>query len=466
VSRRQLVFRLLALALVPALLIAGELTLRASEPEQARLELPGGWEGDARVVSDANRDHPLEAYVTPEGEARVRTARAMLDSRFMHPVDYAVQRPEGVLRVFCFGGSATLGVPVEATPERTFPGQLATQLEAAGLSAEVINLGGASFGSDRVVELMAQAVQHQPSALVVYSGNNEFFEYALALHQANLQRADTVFERRSGLRLVRWLWKLSDHAHGADLGVPSPDDLEQRQQALVRTAVELEMASDPSAAPRSQADGVLRRQDSPYRAVMARYAANLGHMVELADGVAPLVLVAVPANLHHAPFQAAHGPSVTASQVASWRALVDRAELAKAADDLAEAERLLGEAIALDPIHAQAHFLRGLVSLAGGDLVAASRDLHNALELDLAPGRPVLAQAEAVRSLGDPPGVLVVDPGSSFEAHGLAGGGASHFHDACHLTPDGYGLLARHVLRILLVAQIAPVPSPQETPAG
>jgi tetratricopeptide (TPR) repeat protein len=461
-TRRQLLFRLAAVAFVPLLLLLAELGLRASEPPQPRLELPQGWGEQTRVVSPGGRERPLEAYTTPEGEARVRTSQAMLDGRFMHPLDYSVQRPEEVFRVFCFGGSATLGVPVEATPEQTFPGQLQAQLEAAGVRAEVINLGGASFGSDRVVELMALAVTHQPSALVVYSANNEFFEYALALHQRNLQQAEAVLERRSGLRLVRWLWGITDHARGGARSLPAPEDLEQRQQALVRTAVELELTRDASAAPVQDGDHYHRR-DTPYRDVVSRYTANLARMVALADGVAPLVLVVVPANLAQAPFQAVHRRDMSQREIDAWERDVALAEARLGQGDRQGAVALLDQAIERDPTHATAHFLRGQARLAEGDQRLAARDLQAALELDIAPGRPVAAQAEAVRALADPPRVLVVDPSPSFDAYGIATGGSGYFHDACHLTPQGYAVLARHISRALLSAGIAP--SPSTTPA-
>lgn len=464
-TRRQLVLRLAALAFVPALLLAAELGLRATETEQPQLVLPTGWDGDVRVVTAGNREHPLEAYTGPDGQARVRTSQAMLDSRFMHPVDYAVQRPAGVFRVFCFGGSATLGVPVEATPELTFPGQLAELLEGAGLQAEVINLGGASFGSDRVVELMAQVVRHQPSALVVYSGNNEFFEYALALHEGNREAAGAVFQRRSGLRLVRVLWSMSDRVHDSQAELSTPEDLERRQQALVRTAVELQLSREPEARPTWITDDLLQRRDAPYNAVVQRYRANLARMVELARGVAPLVLVSVPANLHQEPFQALNDPSLSERELSRWSDLLVRGQAELEAGRLDQAVAALDQAIAIDPLNARAHYLRGRALLASGDLRGATLALHNGLELDMAPGRPVAALSELVYHFVDPPAVLVVDPTSSFEIQGIASGGTGYFHDACHLTPEGYAALARHISRAMLGAGIAAnPPAPQADP--
>ncbi len=457
-SGRQIGFRAWALALVPALLLSAELLLRAVEPPQPELTLPAGWE-QARAISPGSRERALQRYLDAEGQARIRTNPALVRQRFMHALDYAQQRPEGVLRVFCFGGSATLGVPVEATPELSFPGQLELLLEARGLTAEVLNLGGASFGSDRVVELVGQVVEHQPSALVVYSGNNEFFEYALALHQQNEDRGDALFERRSGLRLVQRLWGLRDSLRGGGLADETPRSLEQRQRALVRTAVELELARDPAAQPRRRGE-YRERADTPYRAVMARYAANMSRIAVLTHDVAPLLLVQVPANLLEPPFEGAHPPELGLRRIQAWEELLQRAEQAREGGDLDRALTLLDQALELDPLHARGHHLRGLVQLDRGQTQDGLRDLRNALELDMAPGRPLAAQAEAIQALSDPPRVIVVDPSAQFEVHSLAGVEEDLFHDSCHLVPQGYAALAEQILSGLERAGVVPLVAP------
>ena len=459
-TRRWLLFRLLALAFVPALLVAAELALRAVEEPVPTFALPAAWDQDVRVIPDHGRDDLMEIYTGAAGEQRARSSATMRQGRFMHEVDYAVQRPAGVFRVFCFGGSATLGVPVESTPEQTFPGRLQALLEEGGLQAEVINLGGASFGSSKVVELMSLAAGHQPSAFVVYSGNNEFFEYSLELHRHNAHQAERLLERRSGLRLVRWLFGASDRLRGVapNAEPPGPQELELLQRALVRSAVEGEMAADPQASP-ERLGQLMRRRDAPYRAVVARYEANLDAMVQTARGVAPLILVTVPANLHEAPFEVAHSPSLSAGDLGRWERLVSRATEQLSAGELQQAVDTLDAAIALDPVHARAYALQGEALADLGDYQRAATSLHNALELDLAPGRPTAAQGEAIQALHDPPAVVVVDPSASFEAKSLAGGGKGYFHDSCHLTPEGYALLARHLVQPLLdAAAAAPTP--------
>ena len=136
-SRVKWIFRVLALAFVPAVLVAAELSLRAAEEPMPAVDMPEGWGQDVRVITEHGRDAPLEVYLGSDGEQRARSSEDMQMGRFMHPVDYAVQRAPGVFRVFCFGGSATMGVPVEATPEQTFPGRLQALLDDAGVPAEV-----------------------------------------------------------------------------------------------------------------------------------------------------------------------------------------------------------------------------------------------------------------------------------------------------------------------------------------
>ena len=58
-------------------------------------------------------------------------------------------------------------------------------LSKVGLQNETLNLGGASFGSDHVKALSQEVKSLHPSAILIYSGNNEYFNFGLALSQKN-----------------------------------------------------------------------------------------------------------------------------------------------------------------------------------------------------------------------------------------------------------------------------------------
>ena len=103
--------------------------------------MPQEWGADTRIVTPGTRRDYLERREGESEATRVGTASALRRDGFMQAEEWDLPKPEGRYRVFCFGGSATLGVPVEREPERTFPGQLEGLLTREGLDAEVINLG-------------------------------------------------------------------------------------------------------------------------------------------------------------------------------------------------------------------------------------------------------------------------------------------------------------------------------------
>ena len=152
-----------------ALRLGGHYTLKNTPPQ-----LPDDWkENGIQAAGTLNA-----SLLTRQGERVSLSGRAQ---GYMKTPPFDVV-PEAK-RIFSFGGSATLGVPVENQPEQTFPGQLHQQLEQLGVSNESINLGGASFGSNHVKDLAIEIKDLSPSALLIYSGNNEYFNFGLALSE-------------------------------------------------------------------------------------------------------------------------------------------------------------------------------------------------------------------------------------------------------------------------------------------
>src|SRR6185369_5099045 len=86
------------------------------------------------------------------------------------------EKKKGTYRIFCLGGSTTYGHPY--SDSTSFCGWLREFLRAADPSTnwEVINVGGISYASYRVVNLMQELSGYQPDLFIVYSGQNEFLE--------------------------------------------------------------------------------------------------------------------------------------------------------------------------------------------------------------------------------------------------------------------------------------------------
>ncbi len=384
---------------------------------------------------------PMLERTHVNGQVRVRTPRAEVQSRRMMDVEFNLRPTEDTVRVFTLGGSAALGVPVERTPARTFPGRLQAHLEGLGITAEVINLGGASFGSDHVRQLATEAADLGPAIFVVYSGNNEFFNYNMALWGANRdwQGMAAAYEDLHVQRLLRTL-----------LGRPLPtavpaarvQDEALRQRALVRDVLEHRIrAAGDAALPADLLTDHPRRRDPIYRAVLARYRDNLAAVAALGSRPGITVLLApVPANYREPPWLSIHGPATALLGTRAGEAAWERATARLALQGCAAADDDLTHAIETSPLYAAARFERGQCrALTEPD--QAHADLAAALELDMDPGRPPEAFREVVRSFADQPGVSIVDLDSLFGPG--TDHGAAWFHDSCHLTADGQDHLAQ-----------------------
>jgi lysophospholipase L1-like esterase len=95
---------------------------------------------------------------------------------FFRPASFVAQKPANLRRVFVLGGSTVQGRPYET--ETAFPKWLELRLRAAdpSRSYEVVNCGGVSYASYRIAILLDEVLSHSPDAIVIYTGHNEFLE--------------------------------------------------------------------------------------------------------------------------------------------------------------------------------------------------------------------------------------------------------------------------------------------------
>ncbi len=447
---RRWIQRLLAVAFGLLLAVGGlagaEAVLRSTgryaAPPPA---LPEAWGEGFRPI--LRPDHALLQVHEEDGRQVVRPRRFLVRDRIMQDVAFTPQAEPGVVRVFCFGGSATLGVPNEREPAKTFPGQLQALLDEAGVRAEVINLGGAAFGSDDVVRLAEEASAYDGDFWVVYSGNNEFNQYNQALLEANQDWA-SVAARLERLHLVRALRDL--------LGRPAPLPTQEAirsqvaaQRAAVRAIMERTL-DDPDQRPAFH-DGLARRRDRHHEVVLHRYAANLARVARTGRAAGATVFFGVvPPNLLQEPWLSLNTPGLAGGTPAGWEAARDAARDAWSRGDFENAALLAGRWIEADPIHAAAWWLRGRARLRLGDIDGAATDLRNALALDMDPGRPLPGFDEAVEAAAREAGTEPVRFERWFGPHADPPFGEGLWADSCHMRPRGYAILARAFARAIL----------------
>jgi tetratricopeptide (TPR) repeat protein len=112
------------------------------------------------------------------------------------PDYFLVPKPAGTYRIFCLGGSTTVGFPYWFNS--AFSSFLRDRLQAAfpDRSVEVINLGMTATNSYTVLDMASDVLEYQPDLILVYDGHNEFYG---ALGAAS----------RESLGGSRWLSRLS-----------------------------------------------------------------------------------------------------------------------------------------------------------------------------------------------------------------------------------------------------------------
>ena len=102
------------------------------------------------------------------------------------PDYFAVPKPTGTFRIFCLGGSTTVGFPYSYAG--SFTSYLRDRLQAtfSERKIEVINLGMTATNSFTVVNIASELVDYEPDLILVYDGHNEFYgALGVASHESH-----------------------------------------------------------------------------------------------------------------------------------------------------------------------------------------------------------------------------------------------------------------------------------------
>jgi tetratricopeptide (TPR) repeat protein len=420
--------------------LEGLLALAGVEPRQYREDPYVGFAGGLALFEERTDEDGRRLLETAPGKRR-----------FFNPQRFPAGKAPGVRRAFCLGGSTTYGRPYgDAT---SFCGWLRAFLARADAGArwEVINAGGISYASYRVAALMDELADYAPDLFVVYSGHNEFLEErtyasvrdenaALRTVGAWLARTRTDAALRGVLSRLR--------AAGASAGAGSataPGD----SRALL--AGEVNAILDRSVGP-----DAYERDEALEARVLEHYRFNLERIVHRARRAGAEVLLVVPAaNLRDCqPFRSQHDETLDAAARLRFAGAYTRGQQAWRRGDFVAARAAFAEAVAIDPLRADAHYRLGQAQLAAGDSEAASRSFRRARDEDVCPLRALSPVRSTVMEVARERGVPVVD----FEAlvaarvrasQGHDAAGADWFLDHVHPTIEGHRLLALALLEVM-----------------
>jgi lysophospholipase L1-like esterase len=344
----------IAIALLP--FVIAELVLRRLEPNSVQSV-------DDDPLVDLHQLRPLFVLNEQKGRWEIPPQRA----NYFAFDSFVADKPPGLKRIFVLGGSTVQGHPYSI--ETAFPTWLKLRLQAANPDTpfEVVNCGGVSYASYRVARLLDEVLQHQPDAIVLYTGHNEFLEDREYREVKQLGSIRYWISRiASPLRLVKWIQNQLPHS----------------DSSATVLASEVDTRLD-------HVGGLDRYQRDPdwKSGVEQHFDQTLRRMIRTADSAGVPLVLCVPACdlVTTPPFKVVPslqpGTSAAAEFDEAWRCATD--------GSLTIEQRLQScqQCLKLDPLHAGAAYVAGRLSFELGDSQQASPLLVAARDLDVCPLR-------------------------------------------------------------------------------
>lgn len=377
-----------------------------------------------------NRIQPLfvlnkktQRYVIPESRVK-----------FFNIDSFAAKKPANEFRIFVLGGSTVQGRPYKKETSFTTWMELSLNAADARHHWEVVNCGGISYASYRLVPILEEVLHYQPDLIIICTGHNEFLEDRTYSHIKNRSEVLTWPHRKiSQLRTYNLL-------RGGWLALSGSKEVEE-------TAHKPMLGAEVDA--RLDWKGGLEqyhRDESWRHNVMKHFAYNLSRMVVLArEADVPLFFVCPVSNLDWPPFKSEHGADLTTAERKEFDALLKQARSRK---DLHEANALLQKAAEIDGRYALVHYEIGKHYLLLGRLKQAKTALERALEEDICPLRMLPPMRQDMLQIAEETETPLVNAHALFAAESPGGiPGARWLVDHVHPTIEGHQLLAEELFQ-------------------
>lgn len=392
------------------------------------------------------------------------TSRSRL--RYFNEVSFPVGKPANTMRIFCFGGSTTYGRPLDG--RTSFSRWLQDLLKAADpqISFEVINAGGISYASYRIVPLVREALRYQPDLMILYTGHNEFLErrtYSGLFEQGRgLVTVRSVVENLHVYKALKILLELAVPGLRPGVGTQSGNSpLETRHQTgTSRTSDSSSRKSilrdDVTAILDRSAGLELYHRDEEFsKGVVRHFVHNLNTIIALCRkaGV-PLFMVQPASNLKNfSPFKSEHSHGLNGRQKSELDKDIRRAARLVGKGEFDQALALVDRAIREDPLYAETYYWRGKALLGKGRYREAKQDFVQARDLDVCPLRCISTLEQKVTDIARKQGVPLVAFREKLERIASKSGdksgipGNESFLDHVHPTIRNHQVLAEQILQ-------------------
>lgn len=342
---------------------------------------------------------------------------------------FTLERPKNGLRFFIVGGSAAAGWPyhigntnISALLERKL------RLLFPGRQVEVINAAAGTYASHRVELILEEVVHYNPTAVIVYNGNNEFLESLVYRPMTPPEPWDRSATLRLAYRIFLPKPKIDVKNFSINAQVPNTLAFAFSRASLYR--------DDP-------------RQ---FDLLLKHYRYNIDDMIKAGDLThVPLLFTTCPVNLKNwTPNVSRHRKGLTPEEKQKWRTLYREGELAIENKQYNTAIAPLRSALSIDDEYAETHYHLAEALRNTGKYTEAKQEYILALERDAFPFRElpefqaILREETAKRHI---PLIDIIPPLESHTLDGILGLDA--LVDYVHLTEQSQEIVAHQIVTAL-----------------
>jgi lysophospholipase L1-like esterase len=373
--------------------------------------------------------HPL-FVLDEEGENYVIPKSRL---KFFAADSFPAEKGPNTFRVFCLGGSTVQGRPYSI--ETSFTTWLQLSLRAADSSRkwEVINCGGISYASYRLVPILKECLdRYDPDLIVICSGHNEFLEERTYDH---IKHAPQIWSSIQQTVSRSRLFVLMREGVFKSTGTSQESRQHDRPEMTADTNALLDYKNGLDA---------YHRDDNWRAGVIVHYENNIRRMIAMAQktGV-PAILIRPPSNLaDNPPFKSQHRDGLTDNQLQQWDSLVKQA-YAHYRTDLDKSISLLNEALQIDDRYATVWYELGQCYETRRIRESARQAFWRAREEDICPLRILEPMEQALAEIARDTNTPLIDAHKLLEqkeSSGILGGYL--LVDHIHPSFQGHQLLA------------------------
>jgi lysophospholipase L1-like esterase len=349
--------------------------------------------------------------------------------KFFAPESFPVDKSPGTFRIFVLGGSTVQGHPYSNETSFTTWLQLALSAADPDRQWEVVNCGGVSYASYRLVPILQECLNYEPDLFIVCTGHNEFLEDRTYAHvkRGPLVGQTWLTRRRTFVLLQEGVRRLAGRST-----TTAPDDrpvLPADADALL-----------------DYYDGLKAYHYDPawHAGVIEHFEHNLRRMFALADAASvPVIAIREASNLADCPpFKSEHRLGLAAEQLAAWDERFQEAQLLYRTD-VPRAVALLEEALRIDDQYAAAHYELGQCLETLGRYDAARTAYLQARDVDVCPLRMISPLEERLASVCRDANVPLLDAHALLESRTARGIlGFPWVCDHVHPSFEGHQIIA------------------------